>query len=301
MKTFLIKLTVLVLPLIFLSISLEIYLRSIPNDYSYKNEFLEQNSGKLEYIFFGSSHSYYGINPEYIEGHSFNASHIAQSLDYDYAIFNKYNKKLRNLKAIIIPIDYFSLVLRLSNGVQKWRIKNYEIYYNIHKSDDLRHHYEILGIKFSENIIRLYNSLKSREFTSITCNELGFCDIIKDQSDLYETGILAAKRHTKKDWRYFNPNVSILNDFIGYAKDKDIEIVFITFPAFQSYLQNLKDEQLNITIKTVRELTENNDNCSYYNFLNDSDFESNDFRDADHLNTNGAIKFTEKLNSILNK
>ena len=67
-------------------ISFELLLRNIPNDYSFKKNYLNTKSNSIEVLFLGSSHIYYGINPEYISRNSFNGSHISQSLNFDLEI-----------------------------------------------------------------------------------------------------------------------------------------------------------------------------------------------------------------------
>jgi hypothetical protein len=299
MKKFLIKLLVISLPILLMFLGMEILLRQIPNDYSFKYSFLKNNASKIETLILGSSHSYYGLNPEYITSFSFNASHISQSIDYDYAIFEKFNDQLSGLKTILIPIDYFTFYSRTSVGVENWRVKNYEIYYGINKSCLPKDHSELLSFKFNVNLKRAFNFITSRNKTSITCSDLGYGNIFRDQKDLQKTGILAAKRHTYTDETLFSENVTIIKKFIAYTKENDIKILFYTSPAYKTYTDNLKLYQLSKTINTIKGLIEENEHCSYLNFLTDKDFQSMDFRDADHLNKNGAIKFSKKINSIL--
>ena len=66
-------------------ISIECLLRSIPNDYSYKRNYLDLNSDKIEVLFLGNSHASYDINPAYIRFKSFNNSFGCQTIDYDYS------------------------------------------------------------------------------------------------------------------------------------------------------------------------------------------------------------------------
>lgn len=299
MKHFLKKSILICLPIVISLVLLEVTLRNIPNDYSYKRKYLEKNSKYIQHLFLGSSHSYYGVNPKYIDGISFNASHVSQSIDYDFAIFNKFKNQLVNLESIIIPIDYFTLYSRTSTGLNGWRVKNYEIYYDINRSYKLKDHSELLSLKFSTGLKRAYSYLKNTNTSSITCNHLGYGNITKPQRDLNHTGITAAKRHTKKDKGFFDENLSIIYQIIEYAKQSDIKILFYTSPAFSSYRENLDLGQLNLTLKTIKDISTQNENCSYYNFMEDNDFNSNDFRDADHLNNNGAQKLSIKLNEKL--
>lgn len=107
MKKFVTLTLVFSLPVIVLLIAFEFSLRHIPNDYAYKRHYLDTKSNEVEVLYLGSSHIYYGINPEYSKFKTFNAAHISQSLNYDLAIFEKYKNNWSNLKCIVIPVDYF--------------------------------------------------------------------------------------------------------------------------------------------------------------------------------------------------
>lgn len=299
MKRFIIKTILVISPIVVCLLAMEYYLRSIPNDYSFKNNFLDNNSERIEHLILGSSHSYYGIDPTYIDGIAFNASHISQSIDYDYEIFKKYTGQFKNLKTIIIPIDYSTLFSRLSAGVESWRVKNYEIYYGINRSNHIRDHFELLNFRFSTNVTRCFSYLNNDK-SSITCSELGFgTDSIK-QKDLNETGISAAIRHTKSDQRFYHENLDIIEKLINYSNEKNVNVIFVTFPAYSTYTDNLNQQQLDKTLETINDLIDKNPKCSYYNFLYDLDFGTTHFRDADHLNKKGAQLLSKKLNLLLN-
>ncbi|OCB78491.1 hypothetical protein [Flavobacterium crassostreae] len=116
------------IPILVVMTSFELLLRNIPNDYSYKKKYLDAKSDGIEVLFLGSSHIYFGINPEYITKKSFNVAHSSQSLNFDLEIIKKYKNRWKNLKYIIVPIDYFSMYTTLEDAIEKWRVKNYSIY-----------------------------------------------------------------------------------------------------------------------------------------------------------------------------
>ena len=114
MKKFLIKVCLFTVPFILFLLITEYLLRNIPNDYSYKNQYLEKNAKNIETLFLGSSHAYYGINPEYYSGNSFNASHISQTIDLDYKLIKKYAQDFNKLQYIVLSTTFHYLhVLRL--------------------------------------------------------------------------------------------------------------------------------------------------------------------------------------------
>ena len=285
-------------------ISFELLLRDIPNDYSFKKNYLNTNSNNIEVLFLGNSHIYYGINPEYISRKSFNGAHISQSLNWDLAILEKYKDRWENLKYIIIPIDYFSMYSTLEGGIENWRVKNYIIYYDISSYGNYWDGFEIFNGKLPSNILRALSYLFKWK-SDITCNKLGFGTAYKskDSKDLIETGKTASKRHTielEKNQPIFSKNIQTINSMIEFANSRDIKIIFITCPAYSSYRENLNPIQLDNSVNIVKQLSEQNTNSVYYNFLTDKTFIANDYYDADHLNEIGAKKLTFKIDSIIN-
>ena len=123
MKKFLFHLSKIILPILFFFLVLEIAIRKIPNDYQLKKDYLDKNAAEINTLILGSSHTFYGLNPEYFSKKTFNAAYVSQSLDLDYEILKKYDSKLKNLKTVIVPISYFSLFETLDTDVEKWRIK----------------------------------------------------------------------------------------------------------------------------------------------------------------------------------
>lgn len=90
MRGFLLKLILFILPVIIFCVFAEVKLRSIDNDYKYKNEWLGKNASKVKLLTLGSSHTYFGINPEEFSVPAFNLAHVSQDLTFDYFLFEKY-------------------------------------------------------------------------------------------------------------------------------------------------------------------------------------------------------------------
>jgi len=298
MKNFIKKAILFLLPLIMLILLMEPLLRNIPNDYKYKKEYLIKNSHNIVKLFLGDSHTYYGINPSFISGSAFNASHISQSIDLDYEIIKKYKNNWDELKYIIIPINYSTLFSRLSNGIEYWRVKNYNLYYDMQLSNSLSDNSELLSVSFKSNLKRIISYYFLNK-TSITCSKLGFGNNYVKSNDLVKTGKKAALRHTEKDLSKLNESLEILKKIIDFSSKNNIEIIFYTSPTYNTYVSNLDETQLNLTINTMTGLAEKNSNCSYFNLLNDSHFYSSDFRDADHLNPKGAKKLSLLVDQLI--
>lgn len=281
---------------------MEVMLRQIPNVYRYKKSYLDENSDKIEVLVLGNSHSYFGLNPDYIAKKSFNAGHISQTLDYDLEIIRKYEDRWENLKFIVLPISYFSLYEKMSESAESWRTKDYCLYYKIRSSRYLPYYTEMLSGQLSLKFKRLWSYYVKR-IDNIACTELGWgtsYKVRKPSIDLLKTGEYAAKRHRILDNQYFNEVCSVLDSIIIFAEQKGIRLILFTPPAFESYRINLSQDQLNHTVHAASLIGQRHNNCSYYNFLNDKLFAESDFYDADHLNEKGAQKLTLVIDSIIN-
>ena len=290
------------LPIFILCMTSEYLLRKIPNDYLLKREYLDKYSDSLKILFLGSSHAFFGINPTYFSSKCFNASHVSQTLEYDFEILKKYKDHWRNLECIAIPISYFSLFETLETSGEPWRVKNYTIYYGMNTSNKLKYYSEVLSNKFTINIWRIY-SYYICGTSDISCSNLGWGLNYnsKNKRDLDKSGKEASKRHSTKDDKYFIENISTIKSIIGFANEKGVRVFFYTPPAYSTYIENLDSNRLNRIINTMTNIDKEYDNVRYQNFLLDSTFTNVDFFDADHLDEIGAKKFTYKIDSLINQ
>jgi len=308
MKRFVIKTIYISLPILVVAILMEILLRNTPNDYLFKKQYLDKHSSEIEILILGSSHSFYGFNPEYFSSNTFNASHISQSLNYDFEILKKYQDQFKNLKTIILPISYFTLFGKLEAGSESWRVKNYIIYYDLNSSKSLIDYSEVLSNRINVNIKRIASYYVLGNST-ISCTDLGWGMSYnsKNARDLAETGKTASKRHTREDinsdkyQQIFQENIFILESIIQWSNKNNVKILLLTPPAFKTYRQNLNQEQLKITINTTSDICSKYDNCIYDNLLSDTNFVATDFYDADHLSEIGAKKLSVLINERINK
>lgn len=300
MKTFLTRFVVFFIPLVFTAVFAEFFIRNIPNDYKYKSEYLTKNATKIEILFLGNSHAYYGINPKFISQKSFNAAHVSQSLAYDLEIFKKFEKQLINVKVIAIPISYFSLHFNIEGGKEAWREKNYCIYYNILKSKKPINYFEITSNTVKTNCKIISDKLQKNK-NLIKTDTLGWQ--IHDSifyKDIEKNAKRSAKRHTYYIKKNLVQNNQILNNFITIAKQKNIKILFYTAPVTKAYFKLLKPKKLNQLNEIMTNLA-NNKTIFYKNWLSEPHFENENFYDADHLNDKGTIKFSKLINQTLNE
>lgn len=198
MKRFIIQIIVyLLIPFAGLMGISEYCMRQVPNDYKYKNDWLCSNAKKVEIYVLGSSHTYYGIEPSRFRLSAFNGAHVSQGLKYDLFLLQKFEQSMDSLRWVILPISYFTLTSKgLENGQEKWRIKNYTIYYDCpyHKFEP---EFALESYKFCPKAF--WSAITSNN-SHLSCNELGrglnYARENRDEEGWKDSGVTAAKRHT---------------------------------------------------------------------------------------------------------
>jgi len=297
MKKLIIKTLLLVSPILLLGVSMEHQLRQIPNDYSYKKNYLDNHSGEIQILILGASSVYFGINPVYISDNAFNACHVSESLEWSYKIFKKYQNKLNSLDIIILQIAYPTLWFKLETDIESWRTKNYTVYYGIN-SNSLKNNFELLSNPLLVNIERLMKYYFEKK-NDLACNSLGWGTGYKSEwaTDLHEAAKKTALRHTvdifsEENIIQFNENMKVLNLFSEFCKQQNISLVFLTPPVYLTYRENIDYDQSNEMVKTINNFVKEHSNCYYLNFFDNNVFVAKDFFDADHLNELGAEKLS---------
>lgn len=301
MKKFIIKLLLLLCPIIIFLILVEHFLRIIPNDYSYKSQWLDSNSSKVKIWCLGSSHIYYGINPIYFDKFAFNSAHIVQGPKFDYHIFEKYFHEMDSLETVIIPISYFTLWLNLEKIDFKRLVPNYYIHYGCKNIK--------FGLRFKINNDRKPFNRAVKSFLKIQndiyCSELGWgtsYSFENKYSEWEESGIKECKVHTRKenfDYDFQRQSENFIFKICSICKNKNVNVILLTTPTYHTYYELLDSVQLSKTIEFCRQTENMFDNVSYINLLKDNRFTDDDFYDADHLDDLGAKKLTLILNDTI--
>jgi hypothetical protein len=308
MKKFVIKILLFLLPILLIAVMVEFLLQHIPNDYSYKKNYMDNHSNEIQVLILGSSHPFYGINPIYFSKNTFNASYPCQSLDVDYKIFKRYQAEFNHLETIILSISYFTPFRNSeTNNYNSAIMKNYVIYWGMDVVQSISDYSELLTNKLSVNVKNLKKYYLNKEVTTY-CSDFGWGINYNSENamDLDATGKDAALSHTIEDIyndkyvKILNENINILNTMVEWCKKRNVKLILLATPVYKTYYDNMDKEQLFKAISIATQFAESYTNCEYINLLNDSIFVAGDFFDTNHLNDLGAKKLSELLNEKVN-
>ncbi|MBK6700264.1 MAG: hypothetical protein IPG55_10285 [Saprospiraceae bacterium] len=294
MKRFIFKIFLFIMPLILLYIFVEYKLRNIESIYELKRNGLIAQSDSIEILIVGNSHACDGINPLYFKQSAYNLAFGSQTILYDKQLILKYIGILKNLKYVIISLDYPSLYW----GFSKDRDFFYYHYYGINirnKSyfkENFSYFFYVYSPKTSVEILMNNNKLKlvdgwtgydSTNYSLLT-EKLG-----KKRVESFNADIKNSRQ--TKEHEYICSELELLIDFL---KQKEIIPILITVPCYKYYTVNLDSNILESNLQYINKLKEKY-NLVYLNSLNDTSFNASDFYNNDHLNKYGAEKYSKNL------
>ena len=285
----------------------EVRLRQISNSYSEKRTYLETKLDSIQVLILGSSHAYFGINPDNLELKGYNLAGVSQSLYYDEELTRKYTDRLPKLRIVLISISYFSLWYELYlNNIEGWRDYFYYHFWDI-KLDkpqcfDLKQisFIDLYGTSYSQNAFRKNFKVVINDYNASENGWYGADPDIK-----LDTSEDAAK----KIITFYNSlmhedllvkNEQYLETIVSELTKKKIIPVLITTPVYKSFSNLMDHGRTEVTDEFVRSICRKY-HCDYFDYLKDSRFDISDFDNADHLNKKGAEKFSKIINEDIIK
>ena len=301
MKLFLNKILFFFILTVFLFVFYEYSLSFIPNSYNVKKKLIEEKKDSIKMIIVGTSRAFSGIIPSKMPYYSINIANNSQSIYYDIELLEKYIKKLPNINSIVFDINFFSFEYNLDNGPEEWRALYYNNIFNINPQSK--------NLSFIDNLfIKMYNPKDIiYHLSSIPIYNRYY----KNKGVALNIGkSLINKENTKKRYKHLLNNymskkekikiIKKLENFLKSLKNSKIKIFFVQIPVSSEMYSNIDKKLLEENNNIINDFSKIYTNIKSINILNDNRFFDFDFRDSDHLNLNGAIKFSEILSNEIN-
>lgn len=298
MKKFLRYCALFVLPILIAAFPVEYLIRQVPNPYKYKYEWMQRNAEDVEVLIFGSSHTFYGIRPEFFDAKAFSLANVSQGNKQDLFLLKNWADRYRHLKTIIVPISFSSWFGRgLEYGTESYRCRYYKIYMDC----DLYSDWSLYNLELSDIRTAMGKVRKIiHKDDDPGYDKYGWGDTYKlagKNMAKWNDGTeaeAAVKRHTAKSWDYIETNYERMKEMAEFCKNHHIQLILITTPCWHSYYDNLNKEQLSKMYELTHRFQKEFD-VPYFDYLKDPRFKADDFYDSNHLSDIGAIKFTKIL------
>lgn len=301
MKSFLRKIFLFAIPILLGWIAIEFFYRFIPNNYTEKQKQILQNYDS-EVLILGNSHSFYGVSPAFFTKKTYNLSNISQSLYFDELLLKKHIISFKNLKYVILTIDYFTLSQKDDTSEDLWRKYYYQHYMHldvptISKFDPKNYSLAITrNLEMNIELLQKYRNDKKL----VECNDLGWgrYEGVNLEYNNSVTAIDIVKKN-EDGLTDFKSNELRLQRMIDLCNKDKIKLVLITMPVTSYYAKNVNENKLRKIVASCNYFEEKNKNVIYLNLFQSPQFDNNDFYDTDHLNSKGAEKCSRIVNQFI--
>lgn len=301
MNTFFKKLSFFIAIVAMAWIAMEIFYRTVPNNYTIKDKNIRLNYDS-EVLIFGNSHAFYGLNPDYFSRKAFNLSNISQTIFYDKLLFEKHIDSCKGVKYIVLPIEYTTLSHRDDVPELEWRKYFYEAQMGITtgrvSAFDIK--------KYSLALVpRVQITIKSiekywREGTIGECSGKGAGSYIGINALANsETGGKETMYRHEDGLLDFSKNTDRINSIIKKCSEKNIRVLLLNMPVTNYYANVVNPTKRNKIIEQCNALA-TREGVYYLNLFQDKRFVPADFYDSDHLNTVGEKKCSQIVSDYIN-
>jgi hypothetical protein len=291
-RKFLFKILFFLVSILFFILGYEILLRKsyTPNIYSFKNKLLEE---EYEGIVLGNSHALRDIIAENLEFTTINLSNVSQSITIDQ-VWLEEAIELNTPKFIILNVSIPTLTGDLFESKENWRIKNYNIYTRLQLSFKAKYNFEFLNGSQIENFNRVYNFIIGSKIVDTNYLNKGSYPLNEMSKNLESDAFKAAKRHCD-NIENMSENKNTLREIIQISKSNHFNIFIVTPPAHKLYRDLIPDNIKTELYSFLSELELNHDNVYWLNYFESNKFRNDMYKDSDHLNFNGALLLTKKI------
>ena len=296
MRKFILHTLLFLLPVILLIGSAEVALRSIPNSYQQKYEWMSKHGSDLEVLILGNSHGLFGLRPDQFTQPTYNLCNVSQTFEYDDYLLSKFLPQCPHLHTVILVCDHSNLFDPPLEESEDYRCSYYRLYMDYPKHPLLSsYEFEITHVKAAEEKLTQWIQGKNE-----SCDSLGFLPkealqhFPKDNTDW---GTAAARQHCSQDTLYAYANRETLYQIAEHLQQQGIRLILVQTPVTAAYSEAIQahwtwnDAFLRQTLTTCQERY----GAILADYATDSRFQVQDFSDADHLSSQGAKKLSELI------
>lgn len=286
----------------------ELLLLAVPNEYSYKRKYVEEQGDKIKVLLLGHSHIANGVDPALLGDSAFNMAISGRAHHYDAVLAERYIPRLKNLKCVIWPLGYNFQYHSYIDPCTFRKIRQIDANYQCMYEKYMGISYEpLIPYRHWPEVIYSTGNLGMRFFTKnvedkINCTPLGYQKILlAGRSNDWQEQQLPPQVH------YDSPNAPLakqeglkdMKRIAAVCRRAGVRLVVITMPCHSSYLERMTERGKREMRECVEAMREVYPAMEYYNFIDDSRFSADDFINSSHICDKGAEKFSGILKDTL--
>jgi hypothetical protein len=307
MKHFLIRFLYFCLPVLVIIIAFELVIRNGKNTFTLKAKHFNELS-TVDVVVLGSSHNQSAINPHYLQWSSANLAYGSQDLFLDLQLLKKTLEQNKKPKVVVAEFAYHTLFR--ANRSNYWRNGLYEYFYHLQLPNTNFLSRNILissNLKFFKQYLlqEFLRKNKNKELNRWGYDETDMAGLYQDLNyDTTKIGYLSSQRLKERvpqdvEKKILDKNIACLSDIVELCKTNDVRLILLTPPVYKTYRRLYSQENVRTRDSVMTGIQKKLPNVVWLNFENSNLFTVADFKNDDHLNSQGANKLSLLLNDSI--
>ena len=276
---------------------MEFVAEAIPNSYTYKRDYMEQQGAQIQTLILGSSNAYDGLNPSVLP-YAFNLANSSQTLEDDYRLLAKYIDSMDSLQTVIVGLGYHSLGAMTEDNRRTY----YTIYMDLYPRWPLsKYSFEVCNSEMMVKKIIKY--AVSRDVTR--------CDSLGQRVGHTKEAALSGVEWWNKDvlslvendrmvvgkWSMvIEENIRYLQAIVELCNAHGVQPVIVQMPVKKEYKRHLSEDQVGLYEEVLQSL----DSSVVCIDASEWDIPEDGRYNATHLTKEASIDFTNKLHEEVN-
>lgn len=264
---------------------------NIPNEYSYKYDYINARSDEISILLIGNSYFENSVNPNIIGDSCFDLASSGRWIGYDHQLIERFVPKMQNLHTVIYPLGY--KIPFIGYYPESWSSVDFyhEKYMHVYYDHFPYNFYRWFAIKYSDRI--------------------GFKPWGRTFAPTWK-GDLLCEGHTNENWKNeqnispeiinlheVNQNIANykehLTDIARICNQNNVRFIVVTPPCHDSFNDNVRREGIDTIFSIVEDVRKLNP-LEYKSYLFDDEFRADSlYYNCSHLNRIGANKFALRL------
>jgi len=310
MRLFIKRFCLFTFPLILVLVFFEIFLRKMDTSYTIKEEQIVSNGKNVELLILGNSHAA-RLDPRKFSLNAFNLAQVNQSLYFDKRITLKYIDRLKELKYVLISVDFHSLYFSDQGTRNVWAFYGYGINYKNSVPFPEQISY-LAGYKtkyllefMKRSLSGKYNVIRGLEVEK----EADFSQPIVKGFVPYTNSFDTSGKYILERAAFFNNIVRVsdehkeiiadLEDFIIKLKARNIVPVLITMPCYAPF-RELLDQKVQKQNRMDIQALSKKYKIPYLDYFT-MPLSPDCYLNCDHVNGKGGVIISDSLNKDLGK